>query len=171
MIEKIKETEINAGKIANLPTRPNSEGAYGSKKFTAEELKARYDVLPLLAITKINEIVDGMRAGGSVAKTMKFEHNGTTFTLQDVFEAIFNGTLGGNLIVGEVPLNLALATINATLSDEIVRATEKDATFEKDISDLREQFDETVAQVTQSVNDAFDSLISYANSLAREGEA
>ena len=58
IIEKISQTEINEAKVANLPTRPNSTGLYKSTTTTPQKLKEHMDALPMLAIEKLNELIE-----------------------------------------------------------------------------------------------------------------
>lgn len=174
MIEIIKETDINARRVANLPTRPNSEGSYGTQKLTSAQLKAKMDALPLLAIEKINEIINSMGVGGDFAKTLKFQSGGTVYTLQELVDGIFNGDLSEILIIDGKPLEFVVENLSAQISAEVLRSTQKDKEFGENIADLDSRvdelsakFDTTVEEITQSVSDAFTSLIDYANSLAQ----
>ena len=174
MIEIIKETDINARKVSNMATRPNSAGLYGTKKLTPAELKAKMDALPLLAIRKINEIINAMGVGGDFAKTLKFQNGDTVYTLQELVDGIFNGDLSEILIIDGKPLEFVVESLSALISAEVLRSTQKDDEFGESISDLDNRvdelsakFDNTVNEITQSVSDAFASLIDYANSLAQ----
>ncbi len=171
MIEIIKNTDINASKMANVPTRPNSNGQYGSTAFTPELLKERIDALPMLAILKINEIIEGMGVGGDIAKTIRFKQGDSTYTLQELFDSIFKGAGGLSDLIqvsGDKSLNLSLISLEDGLVEEISRAEEKDAEIEADIATLRQDFADTVADIRISVGDAFTQLTEYANSLANE---
>ena len=46
---KILDSEISGLKVASLPTRPTAPQSFGGKGFTAAEMKAAFDKLPLLA--------------------------------------------------------------------------------------------------------------------------
>ena len=174
MIENIKETDINAKKMSAVATRPNSTGLYGTKALTANELKAKMDALPLLAIEKINEIINAMGVDGDFAKTLKFQSGDTVYTLQELVDGIFNGDLSEILIINGNTLEFVVENLSAQISNEITRSTEKDNEFGESITDLdsrvdelSDKFDVTVNEITQSVSDAFTSLIDYANSLAQ----
>jgi hypothetical protein len=129
MIEKIKQTEIDSKKISNLPTRPNSAGLYGDKPFSANDLKGRMDALSLLAIDKLNEIIEGMAAGGEVAKTIKFKHDEVEYSLAELFAMIFsanglsdilktNFEITDNGASKPLTLNVALSHINSTMQNQ-----------------------------------------------------
>ena len=90
MIEKIKDSEIKEKSVSTLPTRPNSQGLYGETKLTPQMLKERMDALPLLALEKINEIINGMGADGAVAKTIKFKNGEDEYSLAELFAMIFS---------------------------------------------------------------------------------
>ena len=91
-ITPITEKEIQEKSMSTLPTRPNSNGLYGETKMTPQELKARMDELPRLALGKINAIINGMRAGGDVAKTIKFKNDEDNYeySLAELFAMIFS---------------------------------------------------------------------------------
>ena len=65
MIEKITQSEIDKKSVASLPTRPNDRSADGSGGLSSPELRARFDALALLAISKYNELVDAIGKEGA----------------------------------------------------------------------------------------------------------
>ncbi|MBR4295756.1 MAG: hypothetical protein IKT56_02820 [Clostridia bacterium] len=126
MIEKIKQTKIDSNKISNLPTRPNSKGLYRDQTYSAQELKARLEALSILAIDKLNEIIDGMAAGGAVAKTMKFKHVDKEYSLAELFSMIFAADGLSDILITDngistpVTLNTALSNINSAMQTQYV---------------------------------------------------
>lgn len=96
----ITEKEKNDARMSTLPTRPNSNGLYGETKLTPQMLKDRMDALALLAIDKINAIIDGMQADGEVAKRIKFK-NGEgkyEYSLAELFAMIFSANASGYML-------------------------------------------------------------------------
>jgi hypothetical protein len=133
MINKIEQTEIDSRKVSNIPTRPNSTGLYGDKPLSSKDLKERVDALSLLAISKLNEIIEGMAAGGEVAKTMKFKHGDNEYSLSELFSMIFKPENGLSDVLktsyGEsLTLNSALANIMSAMQTEY--ATSLSASFD-----------------------------------------
>lgn len=123
MINKIEQTEIDSKKMSNVPTRPNSTGLYGDKPLSSKDLRERMDALSLLAISKLNEIIEGMAAGGEVAKTMKFKHGDNEYSLSELFSMIFKPENGLSDVLktsyGEsLTLNSALANIMSAMQTE-----------------------------------------------------
>ena len=147
-IHPIPETSIEAAKIENLQTRPNSQGLYGSQAFSPTKLKQRMDALPILAIDKVNEIIDEMKANGKVASTITFERDGNSYTLQGLFDAIFNGVLS------------ELLTVNITSSDNPDNLTTIIAKIKGDIdankSELEDKIDEAGEELYQFISGVRD---------------
>ncbi len=55
---KITESEISELRISALPTRPTAPTAFGGKGYTAKDMKAAFDKLPLYIIGKFNALLD-----------------------------------------------------------------------------------------------------------------
>ena len=169
VISKISENDINKGKVSNLPTRPNSIGSYGSTSLTSEKLREKFDELSLLAIDKINEIIEGMSANGATTKTIKFKHGDMEYSLQDIFDSIFSGILSQIMIVGEnSTLNTALAYIHSSITTESERSETKDEELQQQIDDIIAEKNNIINEIREAINGAFEGLISYANSLEAE---
>ena len=60
MIEKIKQSDIDKNAVAALADRPGAPGRYGVGGLSPGELKAHFDKLALLAIAKLNELIDAL---------------------------------------------------------------------------------------------------------------
>lgn len=60
---KISDTEIDALKVASLPTRPTAPTAFGGKGYTATEMKEAFDKLPLKIIEEFNALIDDIATG------------------------------------------------------------------------------------------------------------
>ena len=61
---KITSSEAEPLLIASLPTRPTAPSAFGGKGYTATEMKAAFDKLPLLIIERLNELIGDIEDGG-----------------------------------------------------------------------------------------------------------
>lgn len=64
MIQKITQQEIDRDAVAALSDRPGSPSRYGTGGLTPGELKAHFDKLALLAIRKLNELIDALHGAG-----------------------------------------------------------------------------------------------------------
>lgn len=60
---KITDSEIESLKIASLPTRPTAPTAFGGKGYTATEMKAAFDRLPLRICEAFNSLIDDVESG------------------------------------------------------------------------------------------------------------
>ena len=108
-----------------------------------------------------------------MAKTIRFQQGDATYTLQELFDAMFKSAGGLSDLIqvsGDVSLNLSLISLEDGLDEEISRAMKKDSEIEAEISTLRQEFETTVDDIRVSVGDAFTLLTEYADSLANEGE-
>ena len=119
-ITPITEEEIKEASMSTLPTRPNSNGLYGETKLTPQMLKERMDALALLASKKINEIINGMGAGGAVANTIKFKHGEDEYSLAELFAMMFEAENGiGDILVTSIRAS-DLATETQPETDEYI---------------------------------------------------
>ncbi len=102
---KITDGELEAARVASLPTRPTAPTAFGGRGYTATEMKEAFDKLPLLLTERYNLLIDDALAlgEGSLADSMPTglseEH-----TLADLFSDIGNGNLASYLKVGDATL-------------------------------------------------------------------
>ena len=102
---KITKNEILPLKVSSMPNRPSAPVSFGGKGYTAEEIKAAFDKLPLFIIEMFNSLIDDIEAVGeqSLAGSIKTDIiDGQT--LYDMLRDIKNGdfatyvkTSGGNL--------------------------------------------------------------------------
>ena len=60
---KITDTEIESLKVGSLPTRPTAPTAFGGRGYTATEMKAAFDKLPLKIIEEFNALLDDIATG------------------------------------------------------------------------------------------------------------
>ncbi len=116
--EKIKNAEIAALRVSSLPSRPNASGAFGGRGYTAAEMKAAFDRLPLFIIERFNALLDdiGASGDGSLADAMP-TGLGEGHTLADLFVDIVNGALAGYLSTGEENLAARLDRIDGEIGD------------------------------------------------------
>lgn len=110
--QKILESEIRDLKIASLPRRPTSPTAYGGEGYTAQDMKAAFDRLPLFLVERLNSLIDDIEREdeGKISESIKtglFELH----TLADFFADIKNGSLASYLTVGDVSLVEAISDL------------------------------------------------------------
>ena len=114
--QKIQQTEINNNMVASLPNRPNAKKELGGGGLTPQETKAAFDKLPLLAITRLNSLIDdieredGGRIGESIKTGLSSKH-----TLDGFFRDVKNGTLASYLVVGDSTLVEKIAALQSEI--------------------------------------------------------
>ena len=112
--KKITESDISAMKISSLPTRPTAPTEFGGKGYTASELKAAFDKLPLYIIENYNTLIDDICAphGSSVSGSML---TGITdsHTLEDLFADIMSGHFSDYLRVFDKTLTEFLSKLRS----------------------------------------------------------
>lgn len=91
---KITDSQIADIKVSALPTRPTAPAAFGGKGYTASELKAAFDRLPLYIIERFNALIDDINGdgGGDISDAIKTGIN-EGHTLKAFFSDIENGAL------------------------------------------------------------------------------
>lgn len=100
--KKITDAEINECKISSLPTRPTANINYGGEGYSATEMKAAFDKLPLLLAERYNALFDDIFA----ERDMSISPGMLTgiyqgHTLGDMFYEITSGDFAAYLIVGD----------------------------------------------------------------------
>ena len=61
--KKILDSEIESLKVSSLPTRPTAPTAFGGSGYTASEMKAAFDRLPLRIIEGFNSLLTEIENG------------------------------------------------------------------------------------------------------------
>lgn len=122
-IEKILQEDIEAGKIANLSTRPTDSRTLGGDGLTPKQLREKYDELPLLAINKINEILTAIDGGSATVddiltmiKTPIPNGEDEYKTLYEVLEDVISGAFSMYQVVGENTLVNIIDGLNTIVS-------------------------------------------------------
>lgn len=113
------EGEITPLCISSLPTRPTAPLAFGGKGYTAKEMKAAFDKLPLLIAERLNALIDDVLSGAlAESLTVSTEES---LTLARLFDDVKDGSLASYLAVGDTSLTGTLTL----LSDRIAALEEK----------------------------------------------
>ena len=91
---KITEGEITDLLISSLPTRPTAPTSFGGRGFTASDMKAAFDALPLYIKDRLNLLIDNISASGedSVAHSIKTGIK-EDYTLANLCEDILSGNI------------------------------------------------------------------------------
>ena len=118
IIKPIEQSKIDANKITALPTRPNSEGLYGSA-LSAKDLKSRLEALALLSVDKVNEVINALH-NENAAQDLKIPLTLDADTLYKFLEAfkteLGNGSFASRIRIDENhSLSYALASINSDI--------------------------------------------------------
>ena len=102
---KITDAEIDGLSVASLPTRPTSPTAFGGSGYTASELKAVFDRLPLLLVERYNSLIDDAESlgEGSLASSSPTGID-EGHTLADLFSDVSGGNLATYIKVGDESL-------------------------------------------------------------------
>ena len=88
-----------------MPSHPTSPKLLGGRGYTAADMKAAFDRLPMLLVERLNSLIDDIKdAGdGGVAAAIPTELS-DNHTLKEMFEDIRNGNFASYLAVGEASL-------------------------------------------------------------------
>lgn len=102
---KILESEIADMKISSLPSRPTAPTAFGGKGFTANEMKAAFDKLPLYIIERFNMLLSDIEGSGegSLAAAIPTKI-ADGHTLSQLFLDICDGVFASYLSLGDETL-------------------------------------------------------------------
>lgn len=117
--KKITESETAPLLIASLPTRPTAPTAFGGKGLTSVEMKEAFDKLPLLAIERLNELIDDITSG-RIAGAIPSLGTNRIETLEELMYGIVNGDLSNELTVLGTPLSTCIAKMLSDI-DKIKR--------------------------------------------------
>lgn len=102
---KILADEISGITVASLPSRPTAPTSFGGKGFTAAEMKAAFDRLPLFIIERFNMLLDDISSddedslSAEIPTGIKEGH-----TLKQLFYDVENGELAKYLMLGDSSL-------------------------------------------------------------------
>lgn len=114
--KKIFYEEIAPLLVSSLPTRPGASAAFGGGGLSSAEIKQAFDKLPMLLVSRYNELIDDIRSTGntSLAGEILTGIEGT-HSLSDMFSDITNGNFASYLDVGGESLASVLAKIKERL--------------------------------------------------------
>ena len=89
---KILQDDISSLKVSSLPNRPSAPVSFGGKGYTAEEIKAAFDRLPLFIIEMFNHLISDIESVGEESLTGSIKTGiADGHTLYDMLCDIRNG--------------------------------------------------------------------------------
>lgn len=118
---KITDSEIAKLKVSSLPTRPTAPSSFGGRGYTANDMKAAFDRLPVFIIEKFNSLLDDIIStdSGSLSASVPTGIR-SAHTLKILFADIVNGVFSTYLSVGDE----TLAEMKIRLAYEVEKISE-----------------------------------------------
>ncbi len=113
---KIKDAEIASMKISSLPSRPTAPTSFGGRGYTATEMKAAFDKLPLYLVEKFNSLIEDIAAEEDSIASAMLTGIGEGHTLAGLFSDVTSGAFAAYLDVLGSPLTERITEIRETLS-------------------------------------------------------
>lgn len=117
---KITSTEAEPLLIASLPTRPTAPSAFGGRGYTATEMKAAFDKLPLLIIERFNDLIGDIE-GGLVCESIPTGIDGAP-TLAELLRAFTAGTLASVISYRDTTLTAYLEALRSDVDRLLAKA-------------------------------------------------
>ncbi len=102
---KILADEISGITVASLPSRPTAPSSFGGRGFTAAEMKAAFDRLPLFIIERFNMLLEDISSddddslSAEIPTGIKEGHS-----LKQLFYDVENGELAKYFTLGDTSL-------------------------------------------------------------------
>lgn len=127
---KITGAEIAPLKVAALPSRPTAPTAFGGKGYSASEMKAAFDRLPLYIIDRLNLLIDDI-ADGEFLDAVETGIS-TAHTLRDLLGDVKGGRMASYLNV----LGSPLTEVIQSLRDDIATKETGDANLKALVQDI-----------------------------------
>ena len=103
--QKILTEEIRDLTVASLPTRPTASEELGGRGYSAGEMKAAFDSLPIFVAERLNSLIDDIESegDGKIGESIKTGLD-KGHCLSDFFADIKNGNLASYMVLGDVTL-------------------------------------------------------------------
>ena len=114
---KILAEDIKNLKVAAMPARPPAPTAFGGSGYTAAEVKAAFDRLPLYIAEKFNSLLDDIAALGDGSLAAEIPTGlGDSHSLSELFRDVENGNFASYMHVGDATLAAAIAELKERIS-------------------------------------------------------
>lgn len=100
--KKIIADDIEDLRVSSLPSRPTAPTSFGGRGYTASQMKAAFDRLPLFIIERFNSLIDdvGTEGDGSLAADIPTGIS-EGHTLAALFADVLSGEMAKYLSLGE----------------------------------------------------------------------
>ena len=104
--KRIIADDIEDIKVSSLPSRPTAPAAFGGKGYTASQMKAAFDRLPLFIIERFNSLIDDICAEGEGSLAADIPTGiADGHTLSTLFSDLLNGETAKYLSLGKTSLS------------------------------------------------------------------
>lgn len=150
---KITSAEIAPLKVAALPSRPTAPTAFGGKGYSASDMKAAFDRLPLYIIDRLNLLIDDIKDAEILDDIMTGISDG--HSIKELISDITSGQMASYLNV----FGVSLAEAIQRLRDSILEKETGD-------SELRVLVDDTITSLSE-MSDSVDGAIKKANEVEK----
>ena len=108
----ILSAEIASLKISSLPSRPTAPVTFGGRGYTATEMKAAFDALPLYIIERLNALIEELESESFSSVLLESPTGfGDGHSLADLLEDIQSGSFANYLTVQDETLSAALENL------------------------------------------------------------
>lgn len=186
---KITSAEIAPLKVASLPSRPTAPTAFGGRGYSASDMKAAFDRLPLYVADRLNLLIDDVTDGELLDSipTGIFEGH----TLSQLVEDIASGRMASYLSVTGTPLTEVIQSlkeytrVSAAGDDELRLLIDDVITTISEMSDCidesikkadrveedSERRDSEISLLIEENRMASDSALSEIREMVRENSA
>ncbi len=110
---KITKEEIDHLRVSSLPTRPASDRVYGGEGYSAEEIKAAFDRLPMHIVDVLNALIDDIKREGEESVAASIPTGlGEGHTLYDLFCDLRDGYFASYIKIGDESLPVIIARLS-----------------------------------------------------------
>lgn len=114
----ILSSEIASLKISALPSRPTAPVTFGGRGYTAGQMKAAFDALPLYIIERLNALIEELESEDFSSVLLNAPTGlGEGHALGDLLRDIRSGAFANYLIVEDRTLPGALEELSLRLLD------------------------------------------------------
>ena len=117
---KITSTEAEPLLIASLPTRPTAPSEFGGRCYTATEMKAAFDKLPLLIIERFNDLISDIE-DGEICESIPTGIDGAP-NLAELIRAFTAGTLASVISYRDTTLTAYLEALRSDVDKLLATA-------------------------------------------------
>ena len=190
-LKRITDADIAGLGVSSLPSRPTAPRSFGGAGYTAKEMKAAFDRLPLFIISRLNLLIEAIGTAGEEGVSALIPsgvRDGQS--LRDLLLDVTSGELADYLYVLGTPLSEAIASLRSDVTKlesgashsagelggtlnkiEALEALIEDARIEDarlgtELSTLRAATDAAVATLSDRCEDTDESVAALEERIA-----